>query len=69
MYLALSRVCVHVGAKDWRQRPTTLAKDKRATQQIIEDTIVNTLLHVPGYLCRVQEGEFKYMVRSGWVSW
>lgn len=38
-------------------------KEKRTVAQLIEDCITYTLAHAKGgYLCRVQEGEYKYMI-------
>lgn len=56
--------CATMLVQEWRSRPTTHTKDKKAMAMVIEECIINTLMHVPGYLCRIQEGEFKYM----WVG-
>lgn len=53
--------CMVDGAKDWK-----VLHDKRMRadiQQKMRDVLINTLMAVKGgYMCRLQEDEFKYMV-------
>ncbi|GFH32360.1 uncharacterized protein HaLaN_31568 [Haematococcus lacustris] len=47
------------GGKEWK---LTAGRDKKLVNTIIVDAIITVLSTIHGYICRVQDADFKYML-------